>query len=442
MDKETLFLDLRNRYSNGLQSDKQFEDFFDVVSDLYELDLDSKEERELRLLECNANIQQTQLKLDSTLETDYKNQIYLRGKLISFYKDKEKLCKDDMEKMQARSTYLDLLKVHKEVISKYKNDKDTKIPIKEKLGLAIKDIAASMEIFMKEKDIFQKVKNIIRDTALGVTGAAIISLIIAAGGWYIFGIPFGLSDVVAMAPAAAYIGLSSLIRNISNKTVFQQFRYQNSDEFKALIQAFCDSHKEEFDVISKLNEARSNIVDREEKLNLNNQIIEKYNSLAKETSINGISQNFELQALGLLRDNKRIRESIKDDYEEELNDDREKYIQNNLELMKLNMLIFAKENSLKRAIKDAGNNFIKSANVILIAKAILSAVAPQAFAIRTLSDISTPLMIAAINAIVDIPTYNNKLKYKESEADKEENNNKKKRIIDLLESDDKALALT
>ena len=84
----------------------------------------------------------------------------------------------------------------------------------------------------------------------GTTSAGLIMIALGLSMQTFMGVPFTLSNLVHASPAVAYIGLSSIIRNLSNKTAFEQYQYQHSDEFKAIVQEFQDSHKEEY-VISK-----------------------------------------------------------------------------------------------------------------------------------------------------------------------------------------------
>jgi hypothetical protein len=96
------------------------------------------------------------------------------------------------------------------------------------------------------------------------------------------------------------------------------------------------------------------------------------------------------------------------------------------------MEIFKRGNSIKEAIQNAGKNIINNAKVMLVAKAILACVAPGTFGINSARSILEPLAFAVINGIIDIPTYQNKLKFLETEYEGMVKVKNKERIEEII----------
>ena len=444
MDKKELFKELIEYLKKEYLNETEFLKCLEILNNLNEVELKREEKKFLVICGCDINILYLRFLIKNTPEDDYENLLHYRGNLIKYYKNKEKICKDQKQKMEIRKNYLEELKKHRDVLRIYKKDSSKKISVSKKLALTVKDIAKTMEIFMKEKDILKKVKRVLVDTAVGITGVSVIAAIgsIATMMWIGLPVTAGtvLSTVVSCAPTASYIGLSSLIRNFNNKTEFEQYLFKMSAEYQNLIKTFQLENKDEIKNIKQMKQDAL-LLRGLDKIKAHEEIIEKIKILISRTNIVEIKEGFELEIVGLLRENKDIREKIKDDYLEGIIQDKELYIQNNKELKKLNIKLFEKENSLKEAFKQAGVNFGTSFTVILMAKAILASVAPGTFAINGITDIGTPLLISAINCLLNIPTYHNKRKLQDSEYDERKFEEEKERIAQMLGIEKPAMKL-
>ena len=89
-------------------------------------------------------------------------------------------------------------------------------------------------------------------------------------------------------------------------------------------------------------------------------------------------------------------------------------------LSKINIELFKRGNSLKDALVYAGKQAGLSLAVMIIAKSLITVMAPNsAYALRNLNSLVIPLILAITNGIVSIPTYTNKLKYQETKEEKE-----------------------
>lgn len=378
-----------------------------------------------------VNIKIIKLKLEHLAPDNYKEEVNLRGKIIELYKQLERQIKGQKSKFKIRHEIIEELKKHKETINKYKKNNDTKISISSKVGFNILEISKSIEIFMKEKDVLTKVKNMATETIAGATTIASIIGSISLLMQKVLGIPFILSSLVQSIPIMAYIGLGSIIRNLSNKTPFEQYEYQQSDEFKAILKKFNEKNKECITEFAKILKQKEDMTSNEDIILINEQLIEKLDLLIKNTNVRAIKDSFALQALGFLRESKECCELIKNDYLEEKNNDIEKYKEYNKKLSNINFEIFKRGNSFKEAFVDAGKGIYNNTKVMLIAKLILSCISPEVFPLTSAS-ILRPFAFILINGIIDIPTYRNKLKFKETEYQGKIKAKNKKRIEEIL----------
>ncbi len=440
MSKEELFSKLNNLLKVDNKSVSVYNDILKTIKQLEQQKLTNEEKTKVKTFKCDAQIGIVKQKLDLLKPEDYEKSIYLRGKLIELYKYKENIVQDVNSKMEARLRSIEELKNQRATLKTYKGDRRVKLPIDKKLGLTIKDISNSTELFMREKDVIKKAQNTVKSTVIGVAGAAAIAI----GGsllWSkIFNTDFNWDSVMSVAPTAAYIGLSSLIRNVYSKTEFEMYQYMNSEEYKFLVQSFNEKHEKELKEIGAVLEGKLKVRDKEALIKINNDLMEKFRALINQTEVEGLKDTFKLQILDLLRENKDICEEIKDDYEEERNNDKQKYIANNKRLAKINREIFVLGNSIKEALSFCKDSTIKSAKIIVIAKALLNAISPRHFAIGGLKALASPILIAAANNIIDIPTYHNKLKFKPTPYTGKVKMREKQKIEEIIGNDSYARA--
>ena len=433
-------IELRNQIKEleNQNTKESYKNILSLVSDKLKNGVPSDEMEEWELKKLESSIHILLFSIDELGENDALEEINLRGKVIQLYKNCIKISTDNNKKMEYRSLMLTELKKHKEALKKKKNI--GKISIAENVGLTIQEISDSIKIFMEEKDVINKVKKVGKEVLAGTTSAGLIMIALGLSMQTFMGVPFTLSNLVHASPAVAYIGLSSIIRNLSNKTAFEQYQYQHSDEFKAIVQEFQDSHKEEICDIQKIQKEKENLTDKNDIMSVNDELIKKLDKLIHDSNIEGIKMAFGLQALSALRENKSYCEQLKEAYLKEENNDLNEYKENNKRLMKYNIEIFKRGNSISSAVLHASKNAVNSMKVIALAKLILSIVSPNIFPLNNISSFIEPFAYSLINGLVDIPTYQNKLKYKETDYEGKVKLQNKERIEAILENQNKSLA--
>lgn len=162
----------------------------------------------------NKEIEELNEKIKNT--EDQKELLNLRGRLIKVLKTEAKNQKNVQLKNSLELKVLEELKKHKENISNLKKEfKNNKASISDKLALKVKEIATTIEIFMRKNDILERIKNGAVSGVISALFASSISLGVAL----ISGAPITLPLLASLIPTASYLGLSSLISGSLNETV-------------------------------------------------------------------------------------------------------------------------------------------------------------------------------------------------------------------------------
>ena len=394
------------------ESETSYQRIIELVNQSTELDKYKKvkNQAEIKLLEIEIS------KLD---ETDKKNIIHLTGKLIKLYKKQMSLEATEQAKLSARYKVLELQKRQKELTREYKNsNKD--LPISEKVALTVQDIANTIKVFVNEKDLLTKVKNIGVETLRGTVETTAFMAIIALISPLFGGVGFSMSLLAKALPVASYVGLTSIIRNTLSKTQFQQFQHYQSDEYKEYIKQFKEENKTVLAEFNSLLKEKSSCETTDEKITINEALISKLDEIASKVKDDGLRRTYKLQAYGFLKENKKLCQEEIDKYLDELSNDKEKYKKYQEKMAKINIESFKRGNSLGEAIKQAGKEAGLSLSVTIIAKAIMTLIEPGGtYSIKGIQSFVIPLFLALTNGVSSAISYSNKLKYMETEEEKE-----------------------
>lgn len=380
-----------------------------------------------------ANCTLLEMELEKVSETDKKKMIHLQGKLIKAYEKYEKYETVQNNLYAARYRKVQLLENQKSAMKDYRQTADN-IGIFEKVSLKIKEVSNVVKAFLEKKDIILKIKNIFKESAMGGISSFVLIAGISLAIQMATGLPtFNLATLAGVMPVTAYSALTSLIRNISTKTGFQQYQYFQSEEFKEFIEKFKVENKDLLLLLQNLQTEKANCNSNEEKIKINEEIIKVIDELNSHIDIKAVRDSYALQALSCFRENKIYCKEVVDAYLDEKNNNKEKYKQYNEKLGKINMQIFLRENSLKEAVLSAGKGVVKNTAIMVLAKAIVTAIVPEStIAIHGINSFILPVAMALTNGLIEIPTYNGKLKYKETSDNKKINVKEKEKIEKLF----------
>ena len=386
---------------------------------IIELVNQSTEQDKYKKIKNQAEIKLLEIEISKLDETDKKNIIHLTGKLIKLYKKQMSLEATEQAKLSARYKVLELQKRQKELTREYKNsNKD--LPISEKVALTVQDIANTIKVFVNEKDLLTKVKNIGVETLRGTVETTAFMAIIALISPLFGGVGFSMSLLAKALPVASYVGLTSIIRNTLSKTQFQQFQHYQSDEYKEYIKQFKEENKTVLAEFNSLLKEKSSCETTDEKITINEALISKLDEIASKVKDEGLRRTYKFQAYGFLKENKKLCQEEIDKYLDELSNDKEKYKKYQEKMAKINIESFKRGNSLGEAIKQAGKEAGLSLSVTIIAKAIMTLIEPGGtYSIKGIQSFVIPLFLALTNGVSSAISYSNKLKYMETEEEKE-----------------------
>ena len=386
---------------------------------IIELVNQSTEQDKYKKIKNQAEIKLLEIEISKLDETDKKNIIHLTGKLIKLYKKQMSLEATEQAKLSARYKALELQKRQKELTREYKNsNKD--LPISEKVALTVQDIANTIKVFVNEKDLLTKVKNIGVETLRGTVETTAFMAIIALISPLFGGVGFSMSLLAKALPVASYVGLTSIIRNTLSKTQFQQFQHYQSDEYKEYIKQFKEENKTVLAEFNSLLKEKSSCETTDEKIAINEALISKLDEIASKVKDDGLRRTYKFQAYGFLKENKKLCQEEIDKYLDELSNDKEKYKKYQEKMAKINIESFKRGNSLGEAIKQAGKEAGLSLSVTIIAKAIMTLIEPGGtYSIKGIQSFVIPLFLALTNGVSSAISYSNKLKYMETEEEKE-----------------------
>lgn len=357
-------------------------------------------ELEIKIKAADINRIACNLKIDENKD----DQLFLRGKLIQKLKEYLKYTKGEETNYIKYLIEQELIK-HKNLCKEIRTNKEDKITIDKSLGLKIQEISDAIRIFLSKHDVLNKIKNVGNSV---VTGGA-ISIAIQSILSIISGQALTIPMLISELPVCAYIGISSIIRNMVTKTSYQEYAYKHSDKYIELINKSKEEFKPYFESVASLIQEKQDKKNISEIVEINNQIIAKYDQVRNNSKVEELSDALKLEKHNLLLENKKIME---DEIEKYVNNKKtisvteyqtlnKYYLQNNINL-------FESENAIKEGAKEGIKNLGMNAAILLAARVIASAIVPG-YKINDINSLLYALGIVSINDLIGIINYNGKL---------------------------------
>ena len=422
-------LELEKRLKE-LEAEKNYEEaniVLEKINNLVNIELyqeidDNKRKSLERTLKINKiKILENKLSLNPPKNIE----LYLRGHLLKELKEYIKIALPS-EVNVIRLKLDKETQIHKDKCKDIRISKEEKIPIAKKLGLKIKEISDSIHLFLSKHDVINKAKRVLSSTVIGggmIIGIeALLSVLLGSG--------VTIASLVATLPTFAYIGISSIVRNLVTKTPYEEYQYKNSKEYLELIKKFPEEYKESYEEIIKLVKEKQT---SNNKLSINNRLIEIYDNIKNTTKVEEMAKLFKSEKHNLLLENKELYEDRIDKY---LNDKLVLTKQEFQQLMKAKLrndaAIFESENALKEAVKVAGKNTIFDAGVLVVARTIANFIIPG-YKFTSIADLLVPLGYMAANNLIGIIKYNGKIKSTKYAGKKVTVSNKEK-LMELAHS--------
>ena len=339
-------------------------------------------------------------------DTSPEEVLELRGKLIKLLKETIATTKDNSVKTALRLELKNELEKHKEHIKKMDGTKTYSLP--KRVGLKVKEIATTIKLFMNKKDLINKAKAVVTNTAISsvVVGGITVGLNFLTGG------TISLAALASLVPTISYIGLSNALRQTITDTPYTSL--VKLDEHKE--EVYEDAQKFGNDYILNNKEflelllAKSKEKDNKQLIDINEKLITKYKEMIKFAPNEKIKQALTIELINVMQELKSGLEKVKKDYIK----DKEQMSAMDFAKMEKRYLqlcvdLYQEENFIPAATKKAFKNIKVSTATMYTARLVLSAFFPS-LAFDSLTDVVTPFMITVLNNMTNMDNFKDKVK--------------------------------
>ena len=354
--------------------------------------------------------------------------IQLRGKLIRILKDEIKVTKDQKILLPLKLKLYDELKKHKEALKA--RGQEESIPIPEKVGLKVQEIATTIEILKEKMDVGTKLKT----TAIGTTISTLLVGAITVGVTAIGGAPITLATLAAAIPTICYCGLSGLIRMPFTETTWSKLldSVDKKDVNQQKIIEFMDKNIKNDQELMELIKRKGEKPSEAELMEINNQLITKYQKLIDVAPVPEIGKTLTFEKINIMTEQKKIYEKIKQEF---IKSKREMTTKEFAELEKSIIAIdlgIAKENAfLKEVLKESGKDLAISGGAVIAARAIMSVLFPE-YAISSIAQLSMPLLMTLLGNVANMGNLKEKIALEKEAYDKLKTSLTKEKLESML----------
>lgn len=331
---------------------------------------------------------------------DSKEILHLRGQLIKELKKEISTEKDYTKKANLEVLLVNELKKHKNHISKMKEKvKEKKYSIPERVALKVKEIAATIQLFLEKKDILGRLKN-------GVTSATISSIFAIAmslGITALTGGTIGLASIATIIPTTSYVALSSLINSLTKETQkskLLELSEKAPEEVEKTL-AFCKEYIIDNQLFIKASINENKIEDLQEKIENEKKLIDEYNRIIANVPSNQLKQVITLELLDIMKkldynyevlENQYLREKIK------LTDEEYESFKNDKSKLKKDIVI--KSSFIEETVKTTAANIGRRTAITYATRAALSAIFPS-LAFNNVKDALTPFIFTLVGNVFE-----------------------------------------
>lgn len=362
-----------------------------------------------------------------------KEAIKIRGELINILKKELKGIKDQKQALPIKLQLHEELKKHKEMLKK--RELEGTVPIPERVGLKVKQIANAIEIFKEKHDVLNKIKNTSVSTAISTLFAGAV-----AAGIGLIGGTFTLAGII---PTVAFCGISGILRMPFTETTWSKLAksIDSKDKNQQQIVEFLNSKVKENKKLMDLLKRKSEKPSEEELIQINEQLIVEYSELIKESPIDDLTRILTFEKINLLTEQKKTYDKIKKDY---IKNKRKLTPAQLVELEKKILetgVQLATENAfVKDVLKQSGKDLAVSGGILVAASAIISAVFPQ-YSTFNLASLGVPMIFTLLGNIANMGTLREKIRLEKEQYDKAKTNISKDQIQRLLQQNTTGLQM-
>lgn len=333
-------------------------------------------------------------------ENQVKEELNLRGKLISILENEIKNEENNAKKVFLKGELLEQMQKHKKTISKLSEGKN--IPIPKKVGLKVQEIAETIKIFLSKKDIIGKLKEAGVSTAVCSGVALTLSVAMSA----LFG-TVSLATLAGMIPTVCYIGLSNLIRAGFTPTAKEKLleTLSNKGEISRLAKEFAEENIIKNERLLYLLKAKTNEKNEDNKISILEDLVKEYKKIINRASNEQIRNLLSCEVTGLLQELRDIYSKRQKSYMSgEDNQTISDFTSISKRILELDTEIFNRENYLVDSLKNAGTKVVLNTSTMFFSRMILSSIFPS-LAINSINDMISPFLFTLLSNINNIDEY-------------------------------------
>ena len=342
-----------------------------------------------------------------------KEELKLRGKLISIIKDEKKIEKNKGKKELLEAELIKEIENHKKTILKLEKEQGKAITIPQKVGLKISEISDTIKIFLKKEDIIGKLKT----AGLSTAACTVFMASITTGLAGITG-TLTLTTLASLFPSICYVALSNIIRmgfTETEKSRILKVLTNGTDTLK-ITQGFVKENildNQEFlsDLKAyKKSEPRNN----SEKIEMCKKLIEDYREIIKKAPNIEIKSSLELELAGTLIDLKKYLNVKKKNYIDDVEKmSQAEFVKLETEITTISAEIYKITNNVNLVTKETAKNIGKSAISMYASKALLLGVFPQ-LGFKNLSSAMMPMVYTVISNLAATDKLKDRIKVAKS----------------------------
>ena len=349
-------------------------------------------------------------KLEELADTNLNETIYLRGKLIKILKAEIKESNDYRVQSALKLELKHELEQHKEIIKKIGQDKTYSLP--KRVGLKVKEIATTINLFINKSDIINKAKQVLTKT----TTSSILATFITIGMNILTGGGVTLATITGLVPTFSYIGLSNVLKQMITDTPYQSLSKLDDNKDKIFHEAskFGKESILENKAFLDLLISKSNEHDNNKLILINEKLIVTYKDIIKKAPNDSIRQSLQIELINVMQDLKKCYETKKQNYIKDKEDITA------LEFAKLEkdyLALCADLTNVESFFADVSKIALKNISIntvtMYVARLILSSYFPN-LAFNNLKDVITPFFLTVMNNLSNIEEFKKNIKLKPS----------------------------
>ncbi|MDD4624552.1 MAG: hypothetical protein PHX40_04195 [Bacilli bacterium] len=352
------------------------------------------------------------LELIEKLKTsNEKESVLLRGRLISYIKNQIRHTSNRKDRLKLRVELYEELYKHKEVLNNLKQC-NKKYKLSEKVGLKIRGISNSINIFKEKYDVISKLKRSI----LGIATSGLVVGSLSALSTVLTGGSLSVVTLTSILPTISYIGLSNIIKTPFTDTMWTRFtkNYGNRDKNAKDFINFIDSNIVDNKLFLDLLNKKVNTKDNYELSNINEELVNEFKNIIGNANNDEIRRILTFEKINTMMDLKKNYSKIKRDYLKDRNEmTKKEYSILNKKSLNLDIELFKENNFLKDVSEQTLKNLGITTGSMYLSRMILSPVF-SSLKMDSMIDVISPFVFSLINNVGNADSIREKIRIKQS----------------------------